>query len=241
MSYRCLIVEDEPIARDIVKEYLDYLSSFEGVGECENAFEATEFLKDHPVDIIFLDIHLPKLSGLNFLKTLMKPPKVIITTAYQEYALEGFELDVSDYLLKPFSLERFMKAANKVAYELDLEHQQFSQPSANNDQQPGTASAKDLWVRFGNQLVKVPIEQILYLKAYGNYVKLVTAHSTYVAHQSLQQYASELEEQGFIRIHRSYVVPISKIEALEGNQVLIGGTKLPVGEQYKAALMRILG
>lgn len=237
MSYQCLIIEDEPIAQDIIKEYLTHVPSLELAATSENAFEATEVLQQQKIDLIFLDIHLPQLSGLNFIKTLPHPPKVIITTAYQEYALEGFELSVCDYLLKPFSMERFLKAVNKAIYELDLEQQQATPKNEGSGSTIG-AQKDFLFVKTEDKTWKVPINEILYLEAYGNYVKIHTPSKTYLSSKNLQYFAEALKDQAFIRIHRSYLVPFSSIEALEGNQVLIGQEKLPVGQQYKHELMR---
>lgn len=238
MSYKALILEDEPIARDLLTNYISQTPALTLEATAQNAFEATEILKNHTIDVLFLDIHLPELSGLNFLKTLLHPPKVIITTAYQEYALEGFELAVSDYLLKPFSLERFLKAVNQVVHVLDLERQESSGTDAGNS--PETSGADFILVKDRDKYWKVPLSQILYLEAYGNYVRVHTDDERYVTSEKMQYYEAMLTEKGFLRIHRSYIVAFDRIEALEGNQVIIGGAKLPVSQSYKATLEKKL-
>lgn len=238
MNYQAVIIEDEPIAQDIIKEYLNSIPSVELAGVCKDAFEAGETLKKKQIDLLFLDIHLPRLSGLNFLKTLPHPPKIIVTTAYQEYALEGYELAVCDYLLKPISLERFMKAVNKALYELDLENQNKPPPGYTDPQE--TEKVEAIFVKSEEKITKIPVANIWYLEAYGNYVKIYTPNGIHLSNRNLSHYEEKLKGRHFIRIHRSYVVPFSRIEALEGNQVIVAGTKLPVSQAYKPALLEMM-
>jgi DNA-binding LytR/AlgR family response regulator len=235
MTYKALIVEDEPIAQDIIREYLSNVPSLTLTGVCQNAMEASEALKQESIDLLFLDIKLPKLSGLGFVKTLPQPPKIIITTAYEDYALEGYDLAVADYLLKPISFERFMKAVNKALYELDLERKATQNP--NHASAPTSHNPDSIYVRSDNKITKIPLDYILYLEAYGNYVKILTPDKAYLSGRNLSHYAEKLQSQDFLRIHRSYVVTFQRIEALEGNQVLIADIKLPVSQAYKPALM----
>lgn len=239
MTYQCLILDDEPIARNIVRDYIEQIQSLELAGECGNAFEAAEILKDQNIDIMFLDIQLPKISGLSFVKSLVRPPKIIVTSAHQEYALEGFNLSVSDYLLKPFSIQRFLKAVNKAIHELDLERGQTDTPKSKKEK--SVAKEEILLLRSGNKLLKINIDSILYLEAYGNYVKVHTEDKTYLSNKTLQKLSEMLHDNGFIRIHRSFLVPFSKVEGIEGNQLLLAKKKLPVGQQFKQKLMNWLG
>lgn len=214
---RCLIIDDEPAARDILKTYIADTEELQLVGESKNALEARSALKENEIDLLFLDINMPRLSGIDFLKTLDHPPKVILTTAYSEYALDGYELDVVDYLLKPFSFDRFLKAVEKVGRSI-------SQPSAEDEY---------ITIKADGKLYRVPYDQILFAESQADYITVHTKDQKITFYQTMKDLCERLPEHQFIRIHRSFLVSLSCIEFVEGNQVKIGEHKLPIGKSYK--------
>jgi DNA-binding LytR/AlgR family response regulator len=192
------------------------------VSECKNAIEANEVIKSELIDLMFLDINMPRISGLQFLKSLPSPPKVIFTTAYPEFALEGFELDAVDYLLKPFSFERFLKAVNKYSYSTD------SEPVLNS---------RTVLLKSDKKLYRVPIGDILYLEAIGDYVKVVFGEQSIVVHSTFHDILEQFSHLDIIRIHRSFAIAIDKFDHIEGNQVFIKKQALPIGKAYKKDLL----
>ena len=192
--------------------------------------DALEYLQQQTIDLIFLDINMPKLSGLSLMKSLTNPPLVVFTTAYPEYAIEGFELEAVDYLLKPFSLERFIKAVQKVEEKLA-----FIQ-SLNRDEK----SSEFLFIKSDKKLYKIDYQDITALKAYGDYVKIITPKKTFLTKEKLSQLENELPKSEFFRIHRSHIIALNKIEFIEGNLVKIGMEKLPIANTYKEVLMEKL-
>lgn len=220
---QCVIADDEPIARQILEGYISEIPNLELVASAKNAFEVMEILQEHHVDILFLDINMPKLSGLGLLKTLQQKPEVIITTAYAEHAVEGFELSVTDYLLKPFSLERFLQAILKV--------QQKSVISAN------TGEVKtSLFVKSDKKIIKIDVDEIQYIEAYGNYIKIFTEKMT-LTPQTLSDFLDKLPHD-FIRIHKSFVINFNTLKLIDGNQIVLqSGAKLPIGKSYKKAVL----
>lgn len=231
MMMRCLIIDDEPLAHKVIRNYCEDLPYVEIVGSAHSALEAMSFLNGHSVDLLFLDINMPKIPGLDFLKTLTHPPLVIVTTAYQEFALESYEQQVIDYLLKPFSLERFLKAINRANEQkklLDGQSVPVAQPVAASVSQP-----KTLFIKGDKKVHQVKVIDILYIESYGSYVKVHLADEMIITLERLANYESKLADQGFIRIHKSYLVPVSKIEVIEGNETLVGGQRLPIGAVYR--------
>lgn len=211
---RCLIIDDEPIARDILRQYIQDAPQLSLSGECENALEAMDFLKEHTIDLLFLDINMPKLSGVSFLKSYADPPKVILTTAYSEYALEGYELNVVDYLLKPFSFERFLKAVQKAV----------------------NAPASDthcIVVKADGKTYRINEKDILFAESQGDYITLHTTSQRLTFNQTLKAFGEELSGSQFIRVHRSYLVALSHIDFVEGNIIHLSGHEIPVGQSYK--------
>ncbi len=233
----CIIVDDEAPARQVVAKYLEDYPSVQILAECKNAFEALEALNTHSPDLIFLDINMPKLSGLNFLKTLKNPPLVIIATAYREYAIEGFELDVVDYLNKPFSPERFMKALQK-AREC-LARKQPVQPVTISAEEP-TPKDDFIFIKEDKKVVRVDLRDILFLESVGDYVKVHTIRKTIMTYMTLKKMAELLDGKHFPRIHKSYIVNITRIASIEANRVIIGDASLPVGESYRANFMQLV-
>lgn len=219
----CLIVDDEPSARDVISRYIEDTPHCSEVGSCSNAIEAMEFLEDHRVDVIFLDINMPKLSGISFLKSLDHPPAVIITSAYEDYALEGYELDVVDYLLKPFSFERFLKAVNKVKNHID-----------------DSISHSKLSIKTDGKIYKVDPADILYIEAMGDYVSIHTKENKRITHNTLKKLEKLLPAGQFIRVHKSYIVNVGHIDYLEGNTISIGKTTVPIGGTYRDEVIPLL-
>jgi DNA-binding LytR/AlgR family response regulator len=245
----CVIIDDEPLARKVVKNYCGNLPFINIQKECKSALEAIDFLNDHEVDLIFLDINMPKLKGLDFLRTLHNPPLIIITTAYQEFAIESFELNVIDYLLKPFSFERFLKAVNKAQTQKKLMHSAKlgdSQDSVSNQQvneksaAPSSHVDESIFIKSDKKTHQVLLSEILYLESYGSYVKVHLQNETIVTLERLTNFEHSLPTHQFIRVHRSYIVAIKKIQTIEGNQVKINGNMLPVGSVYKHNLMDVI-
>ncbi len=230
MSIKCLIVDDEPIARQIIAGYVEKVPYLEAAGSCSTALEALEVLKKQAIGLLFLDINMPHLSGLSMLRSLKHRPDVIITTAYPEYALEGFELAVTDYLLKPFSLERFLQAVERVA--------QSRQPEGESTSAFARPEEEALFLKTSDKIVRVRLADILYAEAYGNYTKLHLEAERLLLTQPLGQLADSLPEGRFVRIHKSYLISMHRLESIEGNRLTVGGTQLPIGKIYKQALMR---
>lgn len=223
-----LIVDDEPIAHRIIEKYCENLPHLKKKGNCYNAFEAMHFLNDHSVDLLFLDINMPKLSGFDFLKTLSNPPKIIVTTAYKEFALEGYELNVSDYLLKPFSFERFIKAINKT---IGVSKSQLN---------PDTVPANKLEIPSNSFFLKgdkkhhqVHFESILFIEAYGHYSKVYLENEMILSHEKISSLEEFLPDSSFIRTHKSFIVAKNKIRLIEGNRIFIEEHKIPIGQTYK--------
>ncbi|PQJ80119.1 LytR/AlgR family response regulator transcription factor [Polaribacter porphyrae] len=226
-NLKCIIADDEPIARQILENYIDAFPYLNLVASCKNAFEVLEVLQEKQVDILFLDINMPKLSGLSLLKTLQKSPNVIITTAYPEFALEGFELAVTDYLVKPFSLERFMQAVQKVSKNM------VSETVVINKQEE---TVKSIFVKSDKKIIKLNFDEIYHAEAYGNYVKIF-ADKMILTPQTLSDFLKKLSKD-FIRIHKSYLINFNHLKMIDGNQVILNNdTKIPVGKSYKKELL----
>ncbi len=219
MKLTCIIVEDEPVARDILRQYISELDFLELIGEFDNGVSAISFLRDQDVDMLLLDINMPKLSGIDLIRSLSHPPKTILTTAYSEYALEGYELDVVDYLLKPFSFERFLKAVNKVSKQLESEQ-------ASGESQP-------LIIKADGKTYRIEEEDILFVESLGDYVTLHTSEEKLTFNQSLKSFLEKLSPDSFIRVHKSFVVSLSKINYVEGNMISIGEKEIPIGNAFK--------
>lgn len=223
----CIIVEDEPLATKILSDYISQVPFLELKGAFKDAILATEYLLDNTVDLIFLDIHLPKLKGMAFLKTLTSPPAVIITTAYHQYAVEGFSLNVTDYLLKPFEFERFLAAVTKVKKNLP-------QSAGPNVESHDSGEVKDfIFVNVQKKKVKILFSEILYVESQREYVKIVTTKKEYLSKMSTHEIESLLPAQLFKRIHRSFIVSMNKIESYTAEMVEINGVSIPIGRDYR--------
>lgn len=236
MKTRCIVVDDEPLARELMRNHIEKLENFEIVAECGDAMKALVSLRSHPVDLMFLDIQMPQITGLEFLKTLRNRPKVIITTAYREYALEGFDLDVVDFLLKPITFERFLKAVNKYYQESTEE---LSLNPANVVLSSGNEEAF-IYVRENKRVIKVHLDEINYIEGLSEYIQIYTDKKKIITKSSLGHMEEKLPDTGFLRIHKSYIVALSKIEAFTANSIEVSGKELPIGRSYKNSVLEIL-
>lgn len=225
MKMTCILVDDEPVARKVLREYIADLSLLQLVGEAENAFQATTLLQEHPVDLMFMDIEMPRMNGLNLLKSLYTPPMTIITTAFQEHALEGYELNVLDYLLKPISAERFLKSISKAKEYFELQ------------KGDGKKARTFFFVKSNNIYEKINFEDILYLQALENFVAIHTAQKRLVAWITLRNAEELLPPDLFVKCHRSFVVSLSKIDRLDKNSVIVGKHTIPISDKHRADLM----
>jgi len=234
----CLIIDDEPPAREILKQHIAGVEALELAGTCSNAVEAVSFLKEHAVDLLLLDIQMPQLLGTNFIRTLKNPPKVIFTTAYRKYAVEGFELDAVDYLLKPISFERFLKAVNKVL-QLNISSAQAMPTSATKEKQNGESNSF-LYFRAERKMVKVFFRDILYVEGLKDYIRIVTDNKTIVTKYVLSTLEEMLPANEFLRIHKSYIVAIYKIDSYNADTIHIAKHELPIGRLYKFDVNRVL-
>ena len=228
MTLNCVIVDDEPIAREILRTYITQVPYLNLAGECSDAFEAMQLINKQPVDLVILDINMPRLSGLDMLRTLKKYPAIIITSAYPEYALEGFELSVTDYLLKPFAFPRFVQATEKV-----LNNSRSGQPPA-----PSHENNDFIMVKSDKKLTKVFLNDITYVEAYGNYIFIYCGQERIMSKQTLTQFEEQLPGDRFVRAHKSYIVSMRAVKFFEGNELSIGDKKLPVGKVYRNDVFR---
>ena len=235
---KCLVTDDEPLAVDILEKYINRLDYLELSGKCSNAIETINFLQRNPVELLFLDIQMPGLTGIDFLKTMRKPVKVIFTTAYREYALEGYELNVLDYLLKPVSFERFVIAVNKY-------HAASTQHTHLPDLIRSTTSEKTddpfIYLKSDKKMIKVYLDDILMIESLKDYIRVKTKNQEIVSYQKISYLEEKLPDDRFMRIHRSYIVPVDKITAFNTTSIDIGTETLPIGRLYKDAVMNKLG
>ncbi|WP_338877440.1 LytTR family DNA-binding domain-containing protein (plasmid) [Spirosoma sp. SC4-14] len=226
MKIKCLLVDDEPIALNVLSAYIQQVDSLELMGQCRSGVEAFTLLQHKPVDLLFLDIQMPQLSGLALLRSLTNPPKTIITSAYREFALEGYELDVLDYLIKPIAFDRFMKAVGKA-----FAHKHTALPSL-----PVGADEPFLFVKEDRQLIRLVLSDICWLESKRDYVKIMTTGREVITRQTLGYYDELLPTEQFLRIHRSFMVAKAKIDSLTETQLRVSGHSLPIGRNYKSAV-----
>lgn len=229
-KFRCLIVDDEELAQDVIEKYIESLPMLEVAGKCKNAIDAISYLYEKSVDIMFLDINMPEINGLEMLKTLKNPPRTILTTAYSQFALESYDYGVVDYLLKPIKLDRFIKSVNRA-----IEQIQKNDPAAVH-QESIQDELKSLFIKEDYITYSIDFANILYIEAYGNYLKIYTPEKTYVIRETLQNILDKLPEKQFIRVHKSFIVSIQKIKKIIGNVVYVEGHEIPVGNTFKSEL-----
>ena len=242
MKLKCIIIDDEFLARKYLMDYVSRIPFIELCGDYNSPLKAMEQIKSGEVDLLFLDIQMPEITGIEFLKILDKAPYVILTTAYEEYALEGYELNIADYLLKPFSFERFLKAINKVQ-ELAEKNQKSQDTKDSKDDVMLKPVLKDdhLIIRADRKLYRVNFEDLLYIEGQKAYVTFHTKKKKITALASLKDLEDQLPSSLFQRIHKSFIVSIREINSLEGNQLEIGGVKLSVGKSYKNNVEKVFG
>jgi DNA-binding LytR/AlgR family response regulator len=229
-KFSCLLVDDEPPALEILNHYISETTVLQVVKECHHAMAAFEFLQQHHVDLIFLDVQMPRLLGTELLRSLPHAPKVIFTTAYRDYAVEGFELGAVDYLLKPYSFDRFLRAVHKV---LDLE-QRIAPAPAN------VQSDRFLYVRADRKMVKVMVDDIRYIESLKDYVRIFVKDQQIITKQTITALEEMLPENEFMRIHRSFIVAVKKVDSYDHHSVFVNKAELPVGPLYKQEIMKRL-
>ncbi|MEM1327545.1 MAG: LytTR family DNA-binding domain-containing protein [Bacteroidota bacterium] len=228
-----LIVDDEPIAHRIIEGYCAELPHLEKVGNAYNAFEAASIVSKQAVDLIFLDINMPKMTGFEWLKTLTQPPNIVVTTAYKEYAIEGYELNIVDYLLKPFSFPRFLQAINKAT---EVRSTSVRQPLVNQD-----IATQRFFLKGDKKYHQVNSTDILFVEAFGNYCKVYMITAMLLTHEKISSLESLLPTAAFMRVHKSFLVAIDKIQSIEGNLIHIQGHNIPIGQTYRRGVSRLLG
>jgi DNA-binding LytR/AlgR family response regulator len=233
MSIKYMIVDDESVAHDIIKKYCSLLPNMKLVQDCYDAIEALDYLNSNIVNLIFLDLNMPKLHGFEFLRTLPNQPKVIVTTAHKEHALEGYELNVVDYLLKPFSFERFLKAVNKACMD-------NSKTPSIMQHEVSDAKSGRIFLRSNNKYIQVVLDDILFIEASGNYTKIVLKEEIITLRGTLSSIMELIPTDGFVQVHRSFMVVQKHIKSIEGNQIVIDKYTVPIGKLFKVQLDRFL-
>jgi len=237
VKLNCVIVEDEPLARNLMIDYVSKVPTLNLVQACSNPLAVIEVLRNNPVDILFLDVQMPEITGISLLKVLQKRPLVILTTAYSEYALEGYELDVADYLLKPITFERFLKAIDRVTQRLESRVGPDHDKSEKASQESGKAF---VFVKDGTKLVKIMLDDILYVEGLKDYVTIHTKTQKVVSLQRLKTLEDQLPPDKFIRIHNSFIVALNAIDVIHKGDVQIRDVMLPVGETYKKSFREFI-
>lgn len=230
MTLQCIIIDDEPIARAGLKEYIQDVAFLQLAGEFDNPMKAIDTLQQQKIDLLFLDIQMPRMTGLEFLKTLTHPPLVIFTTAYPNYAVEGFELNAVDYLLKPFSFERFWKAVVKAKAQCEV----ATQPAASN------AEADYFFIKSDSKLIKIRYDEILFVEALQNYVAVHTAEKKYITYLTFRSIEEYLPAGRFVRTHKSFIVAAARVESIEGNDIRIGQHHIPISRTERETVLQQL-
>lgn len=234
MKTRCIVVDDEPLARDLIAGYLDKIDNIELIAQCGNAMEAFQLLKQKTVDLIFLDVNMPQISGVDFIRSLSNPPKVIIISAHKEYALEGFELDVVDYLLKPVSFSRLLKAVDKYFMLSEKSNAIHGSERAGQEDE-------FIYLKENKKVVKVVLNEIQYIEAMGEYCQVYVEDRRIIPKLSIKNFEEMLSEKDFIRIHKSIMVPLKKVSAFSASTIEINKKKeLPIGRSYKKSVLHAL-
>jgi DNA-binding LytR/AlgR family response regulator len=249
-TLNCLIVDDEPLAQEVLAAHIARVPFLNLVGRCGNAMEAFEALHKEQIDLLFLDINMPVISGLHFLRALKEPPAVILTTAYTEYALEGYELDVVDYLLKPVSFERFLKAVKKAALQSDFFDKSISEPSGEQFPVPAVTGSTSVappektyfFIKADGKLVKINHADIRYIEGMKDYLKIHLADRNVVCHHTMKAMEEQLPKMQFIRVHKSYIVALNAISSIAGNVIMLSHSKeeIPLGSSYRDAVLAAL-
>jgi DNA-binding LytR/AlgR family response regulator len=232
MNINCIIIDDEPLARKGLTEYISNVDFLTLAGAYEDALKAATAISENDIRLLFLDIELPRISGLDFLKSLQHPPLIILTTAYPQYALEGFDLNVLDYLVKPISFPRFLKAVTKAKEQLQLMHQTITAPASSSD-------AEDyIFIKTNNKLVRIFFYDILFVEALQNYVAIHTTEKKFISYLTFKSVEDKLPREKFLKVHKSFIVQISKVDAFENNELQVGASKLPVSRSLKDEVLK---
>ncbi|MFK5878650.1 MAG: LytTR family DNA-binding domain-containing protein [Flavobacteriaceae bacterium] len=224
MKIKCIIIDDEPLAIKVIETHLKEMPEMELVATFNSPLEALPLMKDDSIDVLFLDINMPKMNGLDFLRTLTNKPHVIITTAYREFAVDSFDLDVLDYLVKPIPFGRFLKTINKLSSRIQLER--------GVDEEVTLQEEPFIFLKVDKKMMKIKLNDILFIESLKDYIKVMTTTGDYLVHKSMTSISEELPESSFIRIHRSFAIAINKIEFVEGNSVMIANRRIPIGRNY---------
>lgn len=224
---KCLIVDDEPLAQEVIENYIARIPNLQVVKKCNDAIEAFEAMKKEKIDLIFLDIQMPVIDGLGFLKSVKKTPAVIITTAFPQHALESYDFDVTDYLLKPISFERFLKAVNKVVDQ---------KKNASSD--PSEQMTDFIFLKVDGKLIKVNFSEIMYVEGMKDYLKVFLKDKFYVVHQTMKRFEESLPYQRFVRVHKSYIVSLAAVKTIIGNYIEVNDQHIPIGANYKDELIK---
>jgi DNA-binding LytR/AlgR family response regulator len=232
-KFNCLIVEDEPLAAEILQDYINQVPFLECKGVSRDGLFAMQAMQNEKIDVIFLDIHLPKLKGLDFIRTLKNPPQIIITTAYREYALDGYELNVLDYLLKPIQFSRFLAAVNKIKISKTPENILSAYPE-------NLPEKKYLLININKKRVKIYLDDILYIESKKEYISIITAEKSFVTKFTIGEMEAQLPKEKFIRVHRSFIAAREKITAFGADETEINNIKIPVGRSYRELVIKIL-
>lgn len=226
MTIRCGIIDDDALAIGILRSYIEKTSNLELAFAIQNPLEGEQYLMEHNIDLLFLDVEMPELTGLEFLHTLTTKPKIIITSAKKEYAAEGFELDVHDYIVKPVTFQRFSKGIKKIFY--------------NDTSETGASDSEFLFLKENKKMVKIAINNILYIESIKDYIKVFTTRKTVITKEQISQFAELLPKDKFLRVHRSYMVSLSKIDAYSASSIEVGDAEIPIGRNYKDECLKIL-
>jgi DNA-binding LytR/AlgR family response regulator len=233
----CVIIDDEPLAREGLASYVREIDFLHLVDTCENPLQLIKLMNQQPIDLIFLDIQMPKMNGLDFLKAVQQPPIVVITTAYPTYALDGFQLNVLDYLLKPITFDRFFRSVKKASDYYHLINKPNGPVAKNEGKKPDPATDY-FFIRCGSKYEKIHFDQILYIEGMQNYVTIYTQKGKYVTLLNLKNLEENLDNSNFIRVHKSYIVSIDKIEGIEGNELFIQSHRVPMSRNYREQVLQ---
>jgi DNA-binding LytR/AlgR family response regulator len=229
-KFNCIIVEDEPLAAEVLQDYVSQVPFLNCKAVCRDALFAMQALQKEPIDVLFLDLHLPKIKGFDFLKTLKRPPQVIVTTAYREYALEGYDLSVVDYLVKPIHFSRFLSAVNKLQ----------KQPNVNTAVAVEPFTRQTLIINVNKKKAMVNLDEIIYIESQKEYVNIVTATQSYITKLPLSEVEQQLGTEAFTRVHRSYIIRRDKVRGFSSTDVEVGDIKIPIGRSYKDFVVKLL-
>jgi DNA-binding LytR/AlgR family response regulator len=237
MLYKCIIADDEAPARNLLKDYVAKMPNLELVSACTNAIDAKMVLSSYPIDILFLDIQMPDLTGIDLLKILPSPkPSIILTTAYHNFAVEGYQLGVTDYLLKPISFERFFQAVNKAILERTPLHQEEIASKVTKYEE----RVEHIFIKVNQKIIRLDLSDILYIEGFREYIKIHTKTQRHIAYQSMSKILEALPSDRFVRVHRSFIVNIQKIDSIEGNSILIGNENITISKTQRADFLKLI-